>query len=247
MSFAKPATSAANTAPSSQNLLYVPSHSIDPIVPDLYDPSKIPSLLQTLITQMNVLSRNMDNVNLRMDNVELHTQNMKLQASLDTALDRIKELEAAAAPIPHTTAVQETKETNIDPPQVPATLETEPCSTLSKLKLVNRDDPLPPPLGFQHIYLSYRGYQGRQKNSEIRKCLSVLGVQVSRVVKIENADRHVISLLVHNEYAPILIDILAKSKIKPIADFPSGVQNTQSDVNKAIYSCAKVTPKINYI
>lgn len=240
MSFAKPATPTVSTEPSSQ--------TINPIVPDLYDPSKIPSIVQTLIIQMNDLSRNMDSMNLRMDNVELRTRNIELQTSLDTALDRIKELEAtaAAAPIPHTIAVQATKETDIDPPPVPATPETESVfsasSPLRKLKLVSWFGQNAPS-GFRYIYLRYSGYQGRQKYDNIRKYLCTMGVQINRVKEINDVDRDVISLLVHEEYAPLLIAILAGSEVRLINESPRGVQN----LNKVIRDCAKITQKINYV
>lgn len=260
MSSPKPATLAANKAPSSQKPLYSTSQSSSPIVPDLYDPSKIHSLLQAVINQVNDLSRNVDSMNLRMDNVELRTRNIELQTSLDTALARIKEIEAAPRTTLPTTAVPETKETDMPrPPQITEALAPEPgssaqivalpeqCSTLSKPKKFNWDDPLSPPPGFQHIYLRYRGYQGRKKDADIRKRLSIIGVQNSRVVGITNADHSVIALLVHDEYAPTLISILAECKINPITDFPHCAKDISSYVNKTIHDCAKVTQKINYL
>ncbi|KAI8991163.1 hypothetical protein BDF20DRAFT_796880, partial [Mycotypha africana] len=70
--------------------------------------------------------------------------------------------------------------------------------------------------GYQYIYLPCRA---RQNLSTMRSKLAGVQINPSRVMDIQYPAKNTVSLLVHNDYAPIVKQRLNKAKISILEDF----------------------------
>lgn len=70
--------------------------------------------------------------------------------------------------------------------------------------------------GYQFIYLNTRG---RDSESVMRYKLRTLHIHSGRVINIHYPDRHVVALLVHNDYAEEATSILTTAGIPPLTSF----------------------------
>ncbi|CAO3693723.1 unnamed protein product [Rhizopus stolonifer] len=76
--------------------------------------------------------------------------------------------------------------------------------------------PPSPTTGYQFIYLNQKG---RLPMNEIRRSLSSMGVNNSRILDIHFPARNVCGLLVHNDFVPTLTEALQNRGITPITSF----------------------------
>ncbi|KAF7720518.1 hypothetical protein EC973_007882, partial [Apophysomyces ossiformis] len=72
------------------------------------------------------------------------------------------------------------------------------------------------PQGFDYLYIP-RGR--RMDRPEIRRRLRKLGLESTRILDISFPTRKVIGLLVHAQYAPIVLELLEKAKVNIVKDF----------------------------
>ncbi|KAI8987229.1 hypothetical protein BDF20DRAFT_798201, partial [Mycotypha africana] len=70
--------------------------------------------------------------------------------------------------------------------------------------------------GFQYLYLPCRT---REKLSLMRRKLSKLNIDTSRILDIQFPAQKTVGILVQNDYAPIIKNRLAKAKITPLDTF----------------------------
>jgi hypothetical protein len=70
--------------------------------------------------------------------------------------------------------------------------------------------------GYQYIYLPRRY---REPISNIRTKLRSLSIDNARILDVFYPTRRVVGLLLHNDYIPIVLDILTKAGITPLSDF----------------------------
>ncbi|KAI9287684.1 hypothetical protein BC943DRAFT_256912, partial [Umbelopsis sp. AD052] len=74
------------------------------------------------------------------------------------------------------------------------------------------------PSGYEYIYLPRNR---RMKRSEARSSLRRLGLEPSRLLDITMPTRQIIGLLVHVQYAPNVLEVLANHGIKPVEFVPT--------------------------
>lgn len=200
----------------------------------------LPEFMQTIMTELTAQRQRLD------EHSRLYEKLAQLTAALDTAHNRIVELEATNA------RLLEQIRTN-------QPLSTQPSSTLDFPELngtqASRHAPppniwsdavrlerirLPPPKmnpqrqqqrqtsaarmftplsethGFRYIYFPSRA---RIPTGQVRKNLRHLDIPNSRILDIHYPERQVMALLVHNDYAEELQRILTKVGVAPIPEF----------------------------
>ena len=93
----------------------------------------------------------------------------------------------------------------------------KPALTERKMESISRPfQETTGPQGFQYLYIPRNR---RLERSEVRKRLRKLGLESSRILDIYFPTRSTIGLLVHDQYAQSVRELLAKAKISTLADF----------------------------
>ncbi|KAI8971205.1 hypothetical protein BDB01DRAFT_909638, partial [Pilobolus umbonatus] len=113
-------------------------------------------------------------------------------------------------------------------------------TTASKKAIARSFMPLSTTQGFQFLYLHSRG---KEPISVMRTKLRKLGIQSGRILDIHYPDNHVVGLLVHNDYAPEVTEILSKYGITIDSNFNPLSPSILRDPKLATLSDSETTLK----
>lgn len=70
--------------------------------------------------------------------------------------------------------------------------------------------------GYQFMYFPCRGKDPIHK---LRRNLTNIGLQNSRILDVHYPDNHIVALLVHNDYTTLVLEAFSRLQVQPITDF----------------------------